>query len=230
MKTLLAQLLWISIIFIDVPEVKVSGALKNVMMRGDLSSHIDLDTLNKTNLYGLGPIAGLKGELMIMNGQVFSSENRGNTVDNQTNKISKAAMLVYSRIDKWRAFPIEAIVNDFSELEHLVESTAQTNGYDVSKPFAFKIETVPQSVHYHIIGWKNSVPHTMDNHKQFAIMDSIKNKSVQLLGFYSPNHKGIFTHHTSNVHVHIRSAEDRTVGHLDAIHARGNITIYLPEM
>jgi acetolactate decarboxylase len=230
MKIILAQLLWISLILIDVPEVKVSGALKNVMMQGDLSAHIDLDTLNKTNLYGLGPMAGLKGELMIMNGQVFSSENRGNTVDNQTNKILKATMLVYSRINKWRVYPIETTINDFSELEHLVEATAQINGYDVSKPFAFKIETIPQSAHYHIIGWANGIPHTMDNHKQFAITDSIKNKSVQLLGFYSPNHKGIFTHHSSNVHVHIRSVEDRTVGHLDAIHVRGKITVYLPEM
>ncbi len=230
MKILLAQLLWISLILIDVPEVKVSGTLKNVMMRGDLSAYIDLDTLNKTNLYGLGPIAGLKGELMIMNGQVFSSENGGNAVDNQTNKISKAAMLVYSRVDTWRAFPVESTVNDFSELERLVEAIAQTHGYDISKPFAFKIETVPQSAHYHIIGWKNGIPHTMDNHKQFAITDSIENKSIQLLGFYSPNHKGIFTHHTSNIHVHVMGVKDRTVGHLDAIKARGKITVYLPKM
>ena len=70
MKIFFAILLLVSASAIEVPEVKVSGAMKNIMMQGDLSAHINLDTLNKTHLFGLGPAASLKGEIMILDGKV----------------------------------------------------------------------------------------------------------------------------------------------------------------
>lgn len=229
MKILLSALLMIGFLVVEVPEVKVMGALKNVMMKGDLSAYINLDTLNKTNLYGLGPIAGLKGEILILNGQVFSSEKTANQVFSQTNKVSKAAMLVYSRVEKWREFSIQTTLTDFTKLENMVESTAKANGYDTSIPFAFKIELTPQAADYHIIDWNEGIPHTMANHKQFAFSGSIENKKVLLLGFYSDHHHSVFTHHTTNVHIHIMDTENQTVGHLDNIKANGSITIFLPE-
>lgn len=215
---------------IEVPEVKVVGALKNVMMKGDLSAYINLDTLNKTNLYGLGPATGLKGEILILNGQVFTSEKKDNQVFSQTNKVSKAAMLVYSRVEKWRDFSIQTTITDFAKLENMIESTAKENGYDTSMPFVFKIELTPQVADYHIIDWKEGIPHTMANHKQFAFSGSIENKKVLLLGFYSDHHHSVFTHHTTNVHIHIMDIENQTIGHLDNIKANGFITLYLPEV
>lgn len=229
MKIILSALLMVGFLVVEVPEVKVVGALKNVMMKGDLSAYINLDTLNKTNLYGLGPVAGLKGELMILNGQVFTSEKTSNPVFSQTNKVSKVAMLVYSRVEKWREFSIQTTLTDFTKLENMVESTAKANGYDTSIPFVFKIELTPQTADYHIIDWKEGATHTMANHKQFAFSGSIENKKVLLLGFYSDHHHSIFTHHTTNVHIHLMDTENQTVGHLDNIKANGSITIFLPE-
>ncbi len=38
--------------------------MKNIMVNGDLSAYLNLDTLNKIHLYGLGPVSGLKGEIV----------------------------------------------------------------------------------------------------------------------------------------------------------------------
>ena len=57
------------------PDVKVVGAMKNVMWNGSLESSIDLDTISdKKGLYGLGPESFLTGELLIIDGKTFLSK------------------------------------------------------------------------------------------------------------------------------------------------------------
>ncbi len=43
--------------------VEVAGAMNNIMRKGDLAAHVDLDTMLKKNLYALGPVENLKGEI-----------------------------------------------------------------------------------------------------------------------------------------------------------------------
>lgn len=213
-----------------VPEVKVIGAMKNIMMKGNLNAYADLDTIQKKNLYALGPIEGLKGEAVILDGEIYSSQKINNQIINGKDKASKMAMLVYSYVENWEAFVVNTSVSNYAELETLVSQTAKQNGYDISIPFAFKIEATPQSVNYHIIDWKKGINHTMENHKQFAYLGKSKNSSSIFLGFYSDHHHSVFTHHTTNMHVHVLDEKSKIVGHLDDIKVNNSITIYLPKM
>ena len=229
MKFFVTALFLFSGIAFEVPEVKVSGAMKNVMMDGDLSAHADLDTMNKIHLYGLGPVAGLKGEIMILDGKVFSTSKDYNKLMNQQDKVSKAALLVYSNVGKWKVFSINTTVNNYAELEKLVEATAKSKGYDTEIPFAFKVEARPERIFYHVIDWKEGTVHTRENHKQFAYTGQFSHANIIMLGFYSTHHQTIFTHHTTFMHVHFLDEKTKTVGHLDELSIKGFITIYLPE-
>lgn len=227
-KIIFGVLILVGVSAIEVPEVKVSGAMKNIMMQGDLSAHINLDTLNKTHLFALGPVAGLKGEIIVLDGKVFSTAIQENQLLNQQDKISQAAMLVYSHVEKWKPVSNKVKISNYTELEKLIETTAKANGYNTEIPFAFKIETTPRKANYHIIDWDEGTKHTMDNHKQFAYSGKINTPSV-LIGFYSRHHQSIFTHHTTFMHIHLLEQKTKTVGHLDDIQVNGQITIYLPE-
>ena len=229
MKIFFAILLLVSASAIEVPEVKVSGAMKNIMMQGDLSAHINLDTLNKTYLFGLGPAAGLKGEIMILDRKVYSTTMQDNQLLNQQDKISQAAMLVYSHVEKWKPVISKVKINNYAELEKLIEATALDKGYDTEIPFAFKIQTTPIKATYHVIDWKEGATHTMENHKQFAHSGQIDKTPTVLVGFYSKHHQSIFTHHTTYMHIHLLEEKSKTVGHLDDIQINSQITIYLPE-
>src|SRR5690606_20183328 len=55
-------------------KVKISGEMKNVMRLGKLEGNISLDTLSQKNLYGIGPVEYLKGELMIFDGISYVSK------------------------------------------------------------------------------------------------------------------------------------------------------------
>ena len=55
-------------------EVKIVGQMKNVMWKGQLYGNINLDTIaNKSNLYGLGPVEYLSGEILIIDGKSYKS-------------------------------------------------------------------------------------------------------------------------------------------------------------
>lgn len=65
---------------------RIIGALHTVMWKGELFARIDFDTLSqKENLYALGPIEGLQGEFMVLDGLAFKSEViEGRVVVNET--------------------------------------------------------------------------------------------------------------------------------------------------
>lgn len=229
MKFIVISLVLFPAMVVKVPEVKVSGAMKNVMMKGDLSAHADIDTMNKVHLYGLGSVAGLKGEIMVFDGKVFSTTKDGNKLVNLQDKVSEAALLVYSNVEEWKAVSINTTINNYAELEKLVETTAKANEYDTDVPFAFKVEAVPEKISYHVIDWKEGTVHTMENHKQFAYTGEFFNSGITMLGFYSTHHQSIYTHHTTFMHVHLLDDKTKTVGHLDELSLKGTVIIYLPE-
>ena len=209
------------------PEVKYAGALRNIMMAGDLSTHINIDTLTKKDLYGLGPVSGLKGEIIILNGVVYSSSKENDHLQSNQNKISEAAMLVYSHVQKWKAIKLKVNIHNYTELEKLVEETAKEQGININSPFPFMIQGLLSHVSYHVIDWKEGTQHTMENHHQFAHMGDFKNEAVKMLGFYSRQHQSIYTHHTSFMHLHALGLRTNSVGHLLDIKHSGEITISL---
>ncbi len=211
-----------------VPEVKVAGAMRMIMMDGDFTAHIDLDSLDKKNLYAIGPVAGLKGELMVLDGKVYSTAKNGQHLENRQNKISGAAMLVYSYVPRWKRVRVSATIEHYQDLESLLVSTAKSQGLDLSVPFAFKLEAIPQRATYHVMDWQDGVVHSMANHKQFAYNGTIQEKNTTFLGFYSDHHHSIFTHHSTNMHVHVLEEGTNIVGHLEEINLRDSLSFYFP--
>jgi acetolactate decarboxylase len=229
LKLFISLLFFVTVSPVPVPEVHVSGAMRNIMMNADLSAHIRLDTLGKKHLFGLGPAALLKGEIMILDGKIYSTAVHENKLINQQDKITEAAMLVYSYVEKWKAVNLSTTLQGYAELENMVETTAKAKGYDTEIPFVFRIELTPEKASYHVIDWKEGITHTMENHKQFAYTGETARSELILLGFYSKHHQSIYTHHTTFMHVHLLDEASHTVGHIDDIRFKGPLTLYLPE-
>lgn len=227
-RSFLTILIVSSVYNVSVPKVKIAGAMKNIMMKGDFKAYAKLDTFRKKNLYGLGPVEDLKGEILVLNGEIYNSEKNGKTISNKVNIVQKAAIFVYSYVEDWKVVEVQANIDSYTELEALVASTAKKSGYDTSVPFVFKIEASPKLANYHIIDWVKGTKHTMDNHKQFAYSGKIVNSNSVFLGFYSDHHHSIFTHHTTNMHVHVIESKIKQVGHLDDLKIAGTIKMYFP--
>ncbi len=194
-------------------QVRVYGELRAIMQRGDLSPKVLLDTLNlKETTIGLGVASDLEGEIIIVNGKVYVSHVEDGKIESeQTSKLT-AAMLVMYEV----GISDHLVSVDIDSIEHLEKFIG---GYARSQPLAFIINADEGEVFYHVIDWKQGVAHTPGNHKQFAIRASFSNENVIMIGFYSEQ-AGVFTPHTSKLHLHVYDPKTGIVGHVEEIRLR----------
>ena len=214
-------------------EVHYYGALKNMMHKGDLSAKVTLDELKDMNhLYALGAVDNLKGEVLILDGVPSVSYVEGNDsskimmLDNSFEK--KACLLVTASVEQWESIIIPNTVITYEDFEVFVEEIAIENGVNTVEPFPFMIEGFIKSFDWHIIDWSvGDTEHSHDNHIHSGLYGTLENQAVEMLGFYSDKHHTIFTHHTTNMHVHVKS--DKAIGHADSFTLGKNMILKLPK-
>jgi acetolactate decarboxylase len=209
--------------------VKISGAMANVMMGGELFGTINLDTIdNKEHLYGIGPVEYLKGEIMIWDGQSYYSSIDGphSMKVNSSFKL-KAPFFVYTNVKSWKKVAIPKDVLTNADLEAYL--TELNKGSD--KPFVFKLETTVATSDIHVVNLPDGskVASPADAHKGQEDF-TVKDQWVHILGFFSLHHQGIFTHHTSYIHMHLMTDDHKFLGHVDTLKLGVGLTdLYLAQ-
>ena len=211
--------------------VLVSGKAKNVMMGIDLSSTVFLDTLNLKNLYGVGPVEDLQGEITIYEGEVISSSvlNKKKKFRTQANSTIRAPFLVYAQVEDWATYEVSINVTDNSMLEQVIDSLRIAHGIADDTPFPFLVEGNFLEVSYHIIRRnKREKEHNHEAHNKAKVKFGACLTDAILVGFYSTQHEGVFTHKSQYIHVHYLKADKSVTGHLDELVHEGNVKISLP--
>lgn len=211
------------------PVVNYAGALQT-MMSGDISKKIELDSLSKiSNLYALGAFEGLSGEIQIRNGKSFNSRVNDSMVVIENEIKGAASLLVYAQVSEWIDIPNVSFQSN-TELENMLSEQAKMNGLDIEKPFPFIMEGTVKELKWHVINWdKNDSIHTHKKHQEAGLNGEIKDKTVQIIGFYSKTHKGVFTHHSTNIHMHFIAKEQNLAGHIDEIKINEPLMLKLPK-
>jgi acetolactate decarboxylase len=194
--------------------VQISGAMRNVMHKGELFGTISLDTISsQSGLYGLGPIEYLKGEILIVDGKSYVSKVLTDTSMTviETDKV-KAPFFVYANVFQWKAITLPDSIVSMHQLETFLNLTTQNH----RRPFAFRLTAFIDNATIHIINLPDGTEvHSPEDAHQNRKTFSVENKSAELIGFFSTEHAGIFTHHDSYVHIHLITEDKTQMGHLD---------------
>src|SRR5690606_1524171 len=208
------------------PDVMVVGAMKDVMWNGKLGSKIDLDTVSDTSgLYGLGPESCLSGEILIMDGTGYVSK----VTSDSTMKVIKtlktsAPFFVYARVKECDEVDLPDSVKNIQDLERLIDDRTK----ELKRPFAFKLEGRAAKALIHIVNLpKGSVVSSPKEAHRGQINYLVENANVTIIGFFSTEHKAIFTHHDSFMHMHLITQDESQMGHLDDLEI-GSMKLYLP--
>lgn len=203
------------------------AAMKDVMWKGELGGKVLLDTLNKKGLYGLGPVEYLKGELLIVDGKAYTSR----VLSDSTMKVEetfqvKAPFFVYGNVLDWSRETLPKSIKTLKDMEAYINSKAQ----EVTMPFVFKLKGTIEHADIHIqnlpSGTKVSSP------KEAHVGQTnymLTNEMVDVIGFYSRDHKGVFTHHDTNMHLHLITEDRQKMGHLDSVVFKDRMQLYLPK-
>jgi len=214
-------------------EVYTSGKAKNVMMGIDLSATVLLDTLLvKKHLYALGPVDDLQGEITVFDGDAYAAQvtnKRKRSVKLLDSEGLKAPFLVYAYVEEWETYSVEVEIQNLKDLERIVDSLGSAHGFDKNDAFPFLLEGTFLEVQYHIIKRnKREKEHNHDAHNEAKVPFSNCLIPANLVGFYSRNHEGVFTHKGQFIHVHFLPKDRRITGHLDNLNHSGTVLISLP--
>ena len=215
-------------------KVEHKGALRDIMHKGDLSAKANLkDFENLKGLYGIGAVEGLKGEILILDGVSYISSCK--TVDSvKVNSIQKtfeteAALFVYSQVNEWMDIKIPFEILTYAQLETFISAEAEYQGLDIEQPFPFLITGNFDTFDWHVIDWKDGdTEHSHEKHIAAGLHGQKHNTEGTVLGFYSNKHHAIYTHHTTNMHLHIKTEENTLVAHVDDLMLGGNQYLKLP--
>ncbi len=209
-------------------EVKIVGEMKNVMWKGQLFGNIDLRTIaNKTHLYGLGPVEYLTGEILIIDGKSYKSTvTADSTIKVEETYNIKAPFFGYANISKWTEKTLPDSIQNMQQLEMYINKVTK----NAPRPFMFKLAGTVEKATIHIMhvpkGAKVSSP---DEAHKGQINYKLQNEQVDILGFFSTEHKAIFTHHDTFLHMHLMTSDKQKMGHLDEVlFKKGTMKLYLP--
>ncbi|MFK8011290.1 MAG: acetolactate decarboxylase [Marinicellaceae bacterium] len=213
-------------------QVEYSGALKNMMHKGDITAKADLkDFEGFKHFYALGAFENLKGEIQIFDSKPFNTQVNQNSLEFDKTYNKKATLLVYARVNKWQSLNIPDHVVTKPQLEKFIEQKAKQKHINIDEPFPFLIEGTIRSFDWHVINWKQGdTDHSHKKHINSGLNGTIENTEVELLGFYSNSHHAVFTHHSTNVHIHVKTADNKIAGHVDDLKLAEGMVLKLPQL
>jgi acetolactate decarboxylase len=122
-------------------EVEYKGSLKDIMRKGDLSAKAELsEHKDVENIYALGAIENLKGEIQIFNSQPINSYVKHGIIKFDSTYLKSATLFVKSVVKEWISLQIPDKINSKIDLEKFIEKAAAENKININRPFPFLIE------------------------------------------------------------------------------------------
>lgn len=209
--------------------VYATGAMRNTMFNGQLAGLISMDSLAVPGTFGIGPLEYLRGEVLVLDGSVYTSTvSSAGSMLVVKDEAGKAPFFVHQRVKEWQDVQLPDSVTDLAGLDRFL-----TDRYaDLKVPFAFRLSGPFDHVAIHIVdvplGTRIAGPddaHRDNKHFQMT------GTQAEALGFFSTAHKAVFTHHDTNIHVHAITAERDWMGHVEALRfvpGRMSLRVALP--
>lgn len=210
--------------------VLVHGALKEIMHNAAREGVVELsDIINREYIYGVGALEGLDGEILIWDSKLtLTRAKKGGTPTISNDAMGeKALLLVTASVSEWIDIPFDGTILE-SSLNDYIQQVAEERNLNISEPFPFILEGVFTSVKWHIIS-DPGVDGTHDDHMNKSWNRTDEKINSKILGFYSTKHHAIFTHHSTNSHMHFYHELSGLSGHVDELILSENIILKLPK-
>jgi len=222
--------------------VEYDGKQGAIVASGKTEGILPIAEMSGANgAYGVGACEGLDGEITIFEGKSYVTRVRddGFIMDNSQNGM--AIFGAWTKNMQWRDEPVPADVKTYDDLQRFVKARATAAGIDTSStPFPFLVTGKPAELKWHInVDRTGGKPITRELFRQSKANYVIKNEEVNIVGFYSEKHHGVFIgtyapaikeKDTKNaIHIHLVSKDGKSAGHIDDLTFEGGMTLRLPQ-
>ena len=206
--------------------VRWVGAQRDVLA-GDVSGKIDLATLaDFPHLYALGPREGLQGEVSVFDGMPSVARVVDGRIEMDGSFDHRACFLVFATVAAWDEIVLAGPVRGVPALEDVVVKAA--TGSRAGEPLPFRITGRVERLTFHVLDKRDGLPHTPELHERAKVHFAVEREAVEIIGFLSSRHRGIFTPKDANLHMHVKTIDDRVSGHLEEVELAGGASLWLP--
>ncbi|HEX5687106.1 MAG TPA: acetolactate decarboxylase [Ideonella sp.] len=194
---------------------------------GDTGGQVKLaDLPQATGGWGVGALAGLKGEVLLRDGRLLVS--RG---DDPQGRVAaplagdEAVLFAAARVRQWAEVTLPAGMTR-PQFEAFVLAQAKALGLDVGEPFPFLVQGHYPQLVWHVVTGQPAKP-GIGGHAGAASKRVFEQPGAdgQLVGMYSGEQlEGVVSHPGERFHVHYADDAASVSGHVDAYAvARGGV-------
>ncbi len=213
-------------------EVKSYGSLKRMNHQKKTEGVIGIQqAVNSDNMYALGAIEHGLGEITVINSNVWLDYGKDG-IGNSSNLITvgkKAVLLVTAKVPQWLRIKIPNSLS-IDQLYSFILQQGKKHGLDINNPFPFLLEGNFDNLLIHVVNGLNKKLTAYKNkvHVFKKIRDKRDNQKGLVVGFYSANIKGVYTHPNKSWHLHIVIKAENIAAHVDNISVQKNTILKLP--
>jgi acetolactate decarboxylase len=212
------------------PTVRVFGSLRAMMHEGQTGAQVSLGSLDDSPfLFGLGAMADLAGEVLILDGELVVAHPGGRVEALSQQTEAAAALLVVAEVEAWESIALRDSIA-WEDLDAALERLLLDSGRDAQQRLPFQILGTFPDLAWHVVDGTrlSGASSSHEDHLRAADRFSARQVEARLLGFYSANDQGVFTHAGSRTHVHCLLEEPRRMGHVDRATVPAGARLLLP--
>lgn len=201
------------------------------IMEGDRAAKKKLtDFQDAENIYAVGPIEDLRGEVTIVKSRpMLATVTPEGVLEIEESFGAGASFLVWSEVEAWKEETLPANVRTLDALEAYLTQRASDKG--LQDAFPFLVTGMAENIRFHVLNAKPeaTVEPGMASHKQTQAHFEAGPAPVTLVGFYSTVHQGVFVHKGALSHIHFISDDESQSGHVETFKfADGEVVLSLP--
>ncbi len=232
---------WLSNGFAQPTGFQHYGNFKRMIHTGDTAAQVELAKLDQSaGTWGVGALAGLKGEIIQVDGRILVSLGTDPEGRVQLPSETDAAVLwASSKVAQWRQIQVPTDMGQ-TELEKFVTEQAAINKVDFKQPFVFRVTGGYSHLSWHVLSGEKS-DHKAGGHGEHGHAGGHTNKrsdmkifrnptaTGQLVAVYSGEKlEGIVSHPGERFHVHYIDDAKTVSGHVDQYNVQKGATLWLP--
>jgi acetolactate decarboxylase len=212
-------------------ELQRWGTLREAMRDGHDEGRVAVASVARDGVYAIGALEGLRGEVTIVDGDVWISEGAADRATTTCGAAgAQATVLFAAEVVEWDELQVEEDV-DPSVFDAYIGRRARAAGIDTTEPFPFVVEGGLRHLQMHVVGGECVIrarmlgkPMTKPAYQMHA--DTVDGR---LVGIYAEASSGVVCHMGATTHVHaVLDEGGGLTGHTETVGLAKGSRLLLP--
>lgn len=224
---------------VGIKELIQYGKMHEVIGMQKHEARVELaELLKKPHFYAVGALAGLQGEISVVDSRATVTEVTDQAKAKPANKDAakrQATMLIGAYVDEWIEIDCEKDLTD-TELDDWIKSEIEQYWGDVQQPVMFMLRGTFSDVHLHVINGACPVHARV---RQIEIPEfkqpfdtTLSSTSGEVVGVFALDAAGKLTHPATSTHKHLvyraEANADELNGHVESMSVKRGTKLLLP--